>query len=74
MNALVTLIADRYDVNALSCDAIVIGWAADILAESAGHAAAAKAWRALNRKRERLGRYTTIPQYGTPMFAAFCAK
>jgi hypothetical protein len=69
-NAIENLISSRYGANALSCDAIVIEWAAGKLAESDVNFAA-KEWRRINSRREKLGRYTTIPQYGSELFAAF---
>lgn len=72
-NAIENLIATRYGANALSCDAIVIEWAAGKLAESDVDAAG-REWRRVNGRRARLGRYTTIPQWGTPLWTAYFAK
>jgi hypothetical protein len=71
-NAIENMVSATYGANALNCDAIVIEWAAGKLAES-DVAFAAKEWRRVNRRREKLGKYTTIPQYGTALFAAFFA-
>ena len=65
------LVANRYGVNALNCDAIAIEWAAGKLAETHGVEFAAKEWKRVNARRYKLGKYTTIPQYGTALFAAF---
>ena len=67
------VVADRYDVNAIECDAIVIEWAAEQIAKTHGVAVAAKEWKRVNARRYRLGRYTTIPQYGTAIYAAYFA-
>lgn len=67
------LIADRYDANALNCSALVVEWAAGVMAETDGAAAAGKEWRRVNRRREKLGVYTTIPQWGTPLYQAYFA-
>lgn len=68
-----TICEERYGVNALTADAIVIEWAAEHMAKTTGYEAAARAWRRINSRRERMGKYTTIPQWGSKMFAAFLA-
>lgn len=72
--ALATLITSRYGVAALECDDIVVGWAAAVLAETAGNMEAAKQWKKLNAQRERAGRYTSIPEYASPMYRAYFGK
>ncbi len=67
------VVADVYGVNALNCDAITIEWAADKVAASHGVEKAAKEWKRVNGRRYRLGLYTTIPQYGTALYAAYFA-
>lgn len=67
------VVADRYDANALECDAIVIEWAADQIVKTHGVAVAAKEWKRVNARRNRLGKYTTIPQWGTAIHAAYFA-
>lgn len=71
-NAIENMVASTYGANALNCDAIVIEWAAGKLAET-DVAFAAREWKRVNRRREKLGRYTTIPQYGTALWDAFFA-
>ena len=68
------LIADRYGVNALNCDNIVVEWATGLLEGTHGADTAAREWKRLNSRRERLGAYTSIPQWGTAMYQAFFAK
>jgi hypothetical protein len=65
------VVADRYDANALQCDSIVIEWAADSVAQSHGVEKAAQEWKRVNARRHKLGRYTTIPAYGSPLYAAY---
>lgn len=67
------LVAERYGVNALNCSALTIEWAAGILAETVGAEDAGKEWKRVNRRRENLGVYTTIPQWGTPLYRAYFA-
>lgn len=74
VRAIENLIASRYDANALMCDAIVVEWAAGILAESIGDEAAAKEWKRLNARREKMGRYTTIPVWASPMFNPYFGR
>jgi predicted Ser/Thr protein kinase len=71
--ALENLVSSRYGVNALNCDANVIEWAAGKLAETLGADVAACEWRRVNRRREKLGLYTTIPQFGSAMWKGFWA-
>lgn len=67
-----TVCEERYGVNALTCDAIVIEWSADFLAEQVGLVQAMAEWKRINRKRERRGVYTTIPRYfGSPQWKAY---
>ncbi len=67
-------IENTYGVSEIEADAVVVEWAATKLADKVGVDAAAKAWKRLNAKRTRMGRHTTIPQWGTPFFAAYFAK
>lgn len=70
--ALETTITTRYGVNALDCDALTVEWAAEHLARVSGDVSGvAKAWRRLNARRHKAGRHTTIPAWGTALFAAF---
>jgi hypothetical protein len=55
-----------YGVNALTCDPIVIEWIFGRMIESHGIEAARAALRAVNAKRERLGR---IPAYPARLWA-----
>ena len=68
-----TVLQTRYGVSLLNADATTVEWAATHLAETVGVNVAAKAWRKANAKRARFGVYTAIPQWGTPMFAAYFA-
>lgn len=72
-NAIENVVSSVYGANALDCDAVVVEWAAGKLAESSVDFAA-REWRRVNHRREKLGKYTTIPQYGTVLFSAFFAK
>jgi len=72
-NVIENLISSHYGANALNCEAIVIEWAAGKLAETDVNVAA-KEWRRVNNRREKLGRYTTIPQYGTALWGAYFTK
>lgn len=69
-----TIISGYYGADALTCDAITIEWAADKLADSDGATVAAKAWKRVNAKRERLGKYTSIPGYKSRLWDAYFAK
>lgn len=71
--ALEDLIRERYDVDPLSCLAIVVEWGAAVLAEQTTFTAAAQDWRTLNARRERLGVYTTIPTLGTELYERYFA-
>lgn len=62
---------DRYDADALTCEAFVVEWAATHLATSAGVVHAAREWRRVNGRRERLGRVTTIPAYGSALYVSY---
>ena len=64
---------ERYGVGMLACDALVIEWAAEHIAKTDGPVRAAREWKRANAKRYRLGKYTTIPQYGTELFKAYFA-
>ena len=69
-----TVIQTRYGVSPIEADAVVVEWAASHLAETVGVEKAAKAWRKMNAKREKMGRYTSIPQWGTPFWTAYFAR
>lgn len=71
--ALENVVANVYGANALNCDANVIEWAAGKLAETVGADVAAREWKRVNARRYRLGQYTTIPQFGTALWAGFWA-
>lgn len=66
-----TVVVDRYDADALSCEAFVIEWAATHLAACSGPMHAGREWRRINARRERLGRYTTVPAYGSPLYVSY---
>jgi hypothetical protein len=68
------VVQGRYGVGVLECDAIVIEWAAEHMAQSVGCDLAVKEWRRINRKRERMGQYTTIPKWGSLLWDAFSAQ
>jgi hypothetical protein len=65
------VVADRYDANALQCDALVIEWAADAVAQAHGVETAAAQWKRVNARRRKLGKYTTSPTYGTALYHAY---
>lgn len=67
------LIAERYGVNALQCDHIVVQWAALVLAETHGVTVAAREWKRLNARRYRLGVYASIPSWGEALYAPYFA-
>ena len=69
--SIATVTETIYGVNALTCEAHVIEWAAERVAAVVGADKAAAQWKRLSARRNRMGRYTTIPQYGTAMFAAW---
>ena len=71
MKTLLDLISSRYGVNGLSCDALVVEWAATVLAETVGTEKAAKAWKRLNASRAKAGRYTSIPKWGTAFWGPY---
>lgn len=66
MENFLTVCESTYGVNALSADPIVLEWTFGRLIESVGIDAARSALRAVNRKRERLGR---IPAYPARLWA-----
>jgi hypothetical protein len=66
-----TVITQRYGISEDAADAMVVEWAAEHLATLIGVDAAAKAWKRLNAKRHRAGRYTSIPAWGSPMWNAY---
>lgn len=68
-----SVLSTRYGTSALVCDAITIEWAADFVAKTHGAAFAAKEWKRVNSRRRSLGKYTSIPQWGTALFAAYFA-
>lgn len=65
------LIESRYGANALTCEPLVVEWAAEHLAKSIGKDKAAGEWKRLNARREALGKYTTIPSYTSALFAPY---
>lgn len=69
-----SIITSRYGVTLEQADATVVEWAVGHLAAEIGTEMAAKAWRKLNAKIHKTGRYTRIPSYGSAMFAAYFAK
>lgn len=71
---IVEILRTRYGVNEMEADAITVEWAAEHMAETQGADVAGKAWKRLNAKRERMGRYTTIPRWNTALWAAYFAK
>lgn len=65
------VIASRYGVDAMACDALTVEWAAEYMADAEGEDRAMAEWSRLNAKRRRAGRYTTTPRYGSKLWAAF---
>jgi hypothetical protein len=68
---LISLISERYEVDALTCDAIFVEWGVLHMAATEGNDIAAKAWKRLNARRARLGKYTSIPTWNSPLCAAY---
>jgi hypothetical protein len=71
---IVEILRTRYGVNEIEADAITVEWAAEHMAETQGADVAAAAWKRLNAKRERMGRYATIPRYGSPLWNAYTGR
>ena len=69
-----TVIQSRYGVSLISCDSIVVEWAAHHLATLTDVFVAGQAWRKAESKRNKLGKYTAIPGYNDPLYDAFTAK
>ena len=69
-----TVIKTRYGVDAMQADAITVEWAAEHLAGIVGTEVAGAEWKRFNRKRERVGRYTTIPRYKSPLWESYFGK
>ena len=65
------VIATRYGVDAMACDALTVEWAAEHMADTVGEDRAMAEWSRLYSKRNRAGRYTTTPRYGSKLWAAF---
>lgn len=70
VNPLATITETRYGVNALQADATVIEWACGEMLKTESPATVKQALRALNSKREKLGRYNYSPRYGQALFNA----
>ena len=71
----VTEIAEnKYGVNAIQCNWAVVMWCVMEVEKMYGSAEAGKQMKAINRKRERFGKYTAIPDWGTELFNAYFAK
>ena len=64
----------KYGVNILQCSWPVVAWAISEVEKVCGVKEAAKQMKAVNRKRESLGKYTDIPAFGTELFQAYFAK
>lgn len=71
--ALEALIAERYDVDPVTCPALTVEWAAEILADSIGELSAVLQWRRLNACREKAGRYSAGPAYGGKLWSVYYA-
>lgn len=56
-----TVCRDRYGISIDQADALVLDWAATYLGTVIDPKAAADQWRRENRRREKLGRYTSFP-------------
>lgn len=69
-----TVIETRYAANAMTCDPIVVDWAASHLATLTSAEHAGREWKRINRKIEKTGRPTSWPRYEHPLFAAYFAK
>lgn len=65
------VLATRYDANPLTCEAIVIEWAAEHMADTEGEDRAIAEWMRTNARRQKAGKYTDIPRYGSKLWAAF---
>lgn len=65
------VIATRYGVDAMACDALTVEWAAEHMADSEGEDRAMSEWSRLNAKHRRAGRYTSTPRYNSKLWAAF---
>ena len=64
----------KYNVNILACTWTVVEWCISEVEKTCGAAEAAKQMKAINRKRDKCGKYTNIPAYGTELFNAYFAK
>jgi hypothetical protein len=69
-----SILVSRYGTTLLDAPPESIEWAANKLAEETDVAAAGKAWRKANAKRNKMGIYTALPPYGSALHAAYFAK
>lgn len=68
-----TIAEQQYGTNIYLCDWAVVEWTISLMAKKYGIKEAAKQWKRINNKREKMGRYTRIPEYGTELFQAYFA-
>jgi len=68
-----TIAEQRYGVNIYTCTWEVVEWTMNFVLDTCGTKEAAKQWKRINNKREKMGRYTRIPEYGTELFQAYFA-
>ena len=69
-----TVIRTRYGIEPEQADALVIEWAAEHLASIIGVDAAGAEWKRINRKRNKAGRYTSIPAWKSLLWDSYFAK
>jgi hypothetical protein len=68
------ILSDSYGVGVVAADWTTVTWAVRVLEAESGSKEAAKQMKRVNRVRERHGKYTSIPDYGTSLFAAYFGK
>jgi hypothetical protein len=72
MQRLVKIIGDEYGVSWTFASTAAIEWAAELLAQEVGYAAAAAEMKILNLRREKLQLRVDCPSYGTPLWNSYC--
>lgn len=68
IDKLLHIIQEEYGVSGIECEPHVISWAADAMLLHASAHDVVLAWKVLNKRRTRLGKVTSIPEYGTVFF------
>ena len=63
-----------YNANIITCNWAVVSWCVAAVEKQHGAKEAARQMKAINRKREKIGKYTNIPDYGTDLFSAYFAS